>query len=134
MKKQVNFRLDDRTLELLQVEALYRGIHATDVLREKLENDIKFPEPVNKFLERYSKGLKRPRPQIIESIIISFMARQAVINELDISGQPIPEFASTNEGPLLGKELFDLLYQLYSEEFQRVQKLEYEAHGLDGGK
>ena len=125
MKRQYNFRIDDHTLESLKREAQYRGVKITDLIRGKLDNSVMLPEPVERFLDDYAKGLKRSRSQIIESIMINYMARRAALEDKTPSPfRKLDEFVNDEHGPILGKRLFDMLYGHYVNEIKKERAIQ----------
>lgn len=76
------------------------------------------PDVVEGFLTLFGKALKRTRRELIESIIINYLAQRTADEEVNAGYSetvPMPEFSNTSRGPMLGKELFLFLKKLYVE-------------------
>lgn len=81
-----------------------------------------FSEPVQKLINFYSRSLNLAEEQVIDNIVISYLARKAASecvfgHHKDV----LPEFMRVNGEPARGQVLYSLLLQQYVQELRPVE-------------
>lgn len=81
---------------------------------------MEFNKPLERFLNDYTEAAGITRAEMIESVLVDFMARLAIAEEFtkDTAEVLLPLAKHDNE-VLKGRELFDFLYENRKAEYQR---------------
>lgn len=118
-----NFRLGSSDRKRLEQDAAKRGMTLSELVRARLANGFDFPEFVDDFISLQAQRTGRSRAQVLEAMVLSYMARRAVNLKVNNGTAPLPEFAETDDGPLQGKDLSDWLFDTYIRVADKQQQL-----------
>jgi len=124
MKKEFfAIRLDPDVIERLKDEAYKKGINVSDLVREKLNYGMHFPEPVKRFLDDYAKKLNFSCSQVLEAIVIDYMARHdARVKIWPKQERLLLEFIRTEKGPYKSQMLYDFLFNYYKNDYEKEKE------------
>jgi hypothetical protein len=122
----------------MESEAAQRGIRVTQVAEERLNLGIRFVPEVQSFIDRYAKGLNFTHAQLLESIVVDYMARNDARKAVWPKRERLMlEFIRTESGPYRGQQLYAFLLDRYKDEYEKereklfLEKLaRYEAHNF----
>jgi hypothetical protein len=122
-KQNVIVRFTPAMIEELRKESEERGISVSEIVRERVDYAIRFPEPLEKFLDDFAEKLNFSRSQVLAAIMVDYVARHTAYKDVWQSDKRVLwEFARTEDGPLGTRKLYTNLYQNYKRDYDEEKK------------
>lgn len=121
MKTHFTVRIDEKLKQDMENEAKEKGVRITQIAEKRLNAGISFIPKVQDFLDDWSKELNVPVAQVLENIVIAYIARSAA--EAKHQPRVLIEFSHWSGGVFYsGEKLFKKIYREYCKRFENEKE------------